>query len=42
MVDNTSGASASIRLAVYHFARRITGPVNAIRLARFFARSAAA
>ena len=41
MKPRTSGASAPFRLAVYRFARHFTGPVTAIRLARFFARSAA-
>ena len=43
MVDNTPGTSVPIiRLSVYNFARRFTGPVKAVRLARFFARRAAA
>jgi hypothetical protein len=35
------GAPASIRLSVYRFVRHFTGPVTAIRLARFFSRSVA-
>jgi hypothetical protein len=37
----TLGAPASIRLSVYRFVRHFSGPVTAIRLARFFSRSVA-
>jgi hypothetical protein len=37
----TLGAPASFRLSVYRFVRHFAGPVTAIRLARFFSRSAA-
>ena len=41
MKPRTPAATASFRLFVYHFARRFTGPVKAVRLSRFIGRASA-